>query len=249
VSNKWWTSGNGQGSEKHDAYWEIAHDAKTSNEFDTKSRQPWLPSDNGADGEPKHHNNGFTTAQIKSHYIPDPNPYAYEKADAFWTIGKETPTTEKFDHESARGVWIPSQNHGDSTPTGHPNGIGTAQVHRHKHHHKKHIKDLSQLQWWTDGNNGGSEKQDVFWDMAHASHSESDFEHKAARELFLPSTNKADRAPAAHPNGFTTLQLDADSKYSDYWRFLDFDSKTTEEFNKKARKPEIDSDNRLDAEP
>ena len=56
------------------------------------------------------------------------------------------------------------------------------------------------MQLWTNGNGAGSEKQDVFWDMAHAAKDAHQF-HKWARYPDLHSENKGDAKPEGF-NGF-----------------------------------------------
>uniref|UniRef100_A0A7S3IZ21 Uncharacterized protein n=1 Tax=Strombidium inclinatum TaxID=197538 RepID=A0A7S3IZ21_9SPIT len=185
--------------------------------------------------------------------MPSPNPYGFKKADTFWTFGKDTPDREAFDHKSAREVFIPSENQDDAEATHHPLGFDTTQV-RHHHHHKRHQKnrhsrDLTQVGYWGNGNGSGSEKQDGWWDIGHATKSEEEFDHKAAWSVFMPSDNKVDGTPSVGPNNWSQVQLGEKSKYSDYWRFLDYDSKDSEEFFDKARKPDIGSESRLDREP
>jgi len=49
---KGWTNGNGLGTEKWDAFSEIAFDSKTQDEFNESTRQPFLASMNAEDSEP-----------------------------------------------------------------------------------------------------------------------------------------------------------------------------------------------------
>ena len=99
--------------------------------------------------------------------------------------------------------------------------------------------------WWTDGNGGTSEKTDTFWDMGHISQSPAEFDHRASRDVWLKSLNHADGAPAGHPSGINNMQ----TGYADYWKFLDYDSKDTEDFHEHAAKPDLGSSNHGDKEP
>lgn len=68
--SKWWTHGNGQGSEKWDAAEEAARFSTTQEEFDQKMKNGnMIPNLNGNDGEPEGHPNGFTAnAQIGANH-------------------------------------------------------------------------------------------------------------------------------------------------------------------------------------
>jgi hypothetical protein len=61
---KWWTYGNGQGSEKWDGIEEAARFSNSQEEFHGKVHLQgnFIPSVNGADTEPTGHSNGFTAA-------------------------------------------------------------------------------------------------------------------------------------------------------------------------------------------
>ena len=57
-----WSDGNGSGGEYADAYWHIGHSSKTNEEFNNRSRQPWIKSANENHSEPTYHNNGYHNA-------------------------------------------------------------------------------------------------------------------------------------------------------------------------------------------
>ena len=55
-----WENGNGNGSEKLDAYGHIAKWSTGENDFNTKAKQPWIASANKGDSAPVSHPLGFT---------------------------------------------------------------------------------------------------------------------------------------------------------------------------------------------
>ena len=99
--------------------------------------------------------------------------------------------------------------------------------------------------WWSNGNNAGSEKTDTFWDMGHISQTPQEFDHRASRDVWLRSQNEVDPSPSGHPAGINNIQ----TGYADYWKFLDYDSKDTEDFHDKASKPDLGSSNDNDKVP
>jgi len=56
--------------------------------------------------------------------------------------------------------------------------------------------------FWANGNGAGSEKLDSYGHIAAWSTSEGDF-NKKARQPWISSNNKGDKAPKSHPLGFT----------------------------------------------
>ena len=62
---QWWTQGNGQGTEKWDAWEEAARFSSDQDDFEKKAALQgyFLPSHNGADGEPSTHPMGFSFVQ------------------------------------------------------------------------------------------------------------------------------------------------------------------------------------------
>ena len=161
-----------------------------------------------------------------------------EKTDTFWDMGHISQTPQEFDHRAARDVWLRSENEADAAPSGHNMGINVAQQR-----HRTGPNDYGT--WWTDGNNGGSEKTDTFWDMGHISQTPQEFDHRASRDVWLRSQNEVDPSPSGHPAGINNIQ----TGYADYWKFLDYDSKDTEDFHDKASKPDLGSSNDNDKVP
>lgn len=104
--SKWWTNGNGQGSEKWDAFEEAARFSNTQGEFDQKVKLQgnFMPSDHADQGAPTGHPMGFT-AQIgqNSHaQLGGKTPQSLAQAQ-WWTQGNGQ-GTEKWDawEEAAR---------------------------------------------------------------------------------------------------------------------------------------------------
>ena len=62
---QWWTQGNGQGSEKWDAFEEPARFSSDNDDFENKVALQgyFLPSHNTGDGEPSAHPMGFSFVQ------------------------------------------------------------------------------------------------------------------------------------------------------------------------------------------
>ena len=62
---KWWVRGNGQGSEKWDAFEEAARFSNSQDEFENrvKLQGNFMPSDHSTDGEPAGHPMGFSFVQ------------------------------------------------------------------------------------------------------------------------------------------------------------------------------------------
>ena len=144
----------------------------------------------------------------------------------------------------ARETKIPSDNLKDSEPSAKVTHPSVAQ---------------KSSNWWQDGNGGGSEKHDVFWEQAHFANSKGDFDHKAAREVFIPSVNQNDREPQVYNqvqtnkrsfspwhsngNGLGSEKLDA------FWD-MGHSTHTDNEFNlMAAKKTFIPSANQKDEEP
>jgi len=59
---KWWHDGNGGGSEKWDAWEEIARFSDNQTHFHEQAKQPWIRSGNAGDIEPTHHSAGITSS-------------------------------------------------------------------------------------------------------------------------------------------------------------------------------------------
>lgn len=151
-------------------------------------------------------------------------------------MGHISQTPEEFNHRASRDVWLRSENEGDAVPSGHNMGVAVAQ---------KRTGPNDYGTWWTDGNGGTSEKTDTFWDMGHISQTPEEFHHRAARDVWIKSQNEVHEAPAGHPAGINNVQ----TGYADYWKFLDYDSKNTEDFHEKAAKPDLGSFNDNDKVP
>ena len=161
-----------------------------------------------------------------------------EKTDTFQDMGRVSATSEEFNHRAARDVWLRSENELDAAPGGHPMGIAVAQS-------RARTGPNDYGTWWVDGNSGGSEKTDTFWDMGHISQTPEEFHHRAARDVWLRSQNEGEGVPSGHPAGINNLQ----TGYADYWKFLEYDSKNTEEFHESASKPDLGSFNDNDKAP
>lgn len=98
---KWWTFGNGQGSEKFDGFDEAARFSNSQEEFHEKSAYQgyFIPNVNVDDLEPTSHPNGFTAAsQVQS------KSAAESKAGSRWWTHGNGQGSEKWDgiEEAAR---------------------------------------------------------------------------------------------------------------------------------------------------
>ena len=197
----------------------------------------------------------------------DGNNAGSEKQDTFWDMGHESATAGEFDN-LARHPKISSSSYEDfGEPTYHSNGF-TASFNQMKqkqhHHHKKNQGIHSTAQhkpqhWWADGNGGGSEKQDTFWEMGHHTATGGEFDN-LARHPKITSLSDEDSAPAGHPNGATASFLQKNSKYNvtdtgknrDYWHELEFESAnvTKKDFwDQAGRHPGEDAKSYWDAQP
>ena len=84
--------------------------------------------------------------------------------------------------------------------------------------------------------------------MAHESETPEQF-HEKARQPWITSLNDHDAEPGDHPMFVGNVELSAESRWADYWKNEEWDSKSTEEFHERARKPTIPSENEKDKEP
>lgn len=138
---KWWTYGNGQGSEKWDGFEEAARFSNSQDEFHDKVKLQgnFIPSVNGADGEPTSHSNGFTAASqvgttshaqagAKARWWTYGNGQGSEKWDGFEEAARFTNSQDEFDSKVAlQGNFIPNVNAHDDEPTTHPMGYSFIQ--------------------------------------------------------------------------------------------------------------------------
>jgi len=59
--------------------------------------------------------------------------------------------------------------------------------------------------YWVDGNGGGSEKQDAYWDIGNSTKHSVDFDHWAWKNPGIKNMNWDDREPTHHNNGIHNL--------------------------------------------
>lgn len=92
---------------------------------------------------------------------------------------------------------------------------------------------------------------DAYGHLAFWAADEDDF-HKKARQPWIASGNEGDEEATGHPNGLSLVEQSAESgeqgKWADYWKIEDLNSKTSEEFYKKAQTPDLGSGNEQDPE-
>ena len=88
---------------------------------------------------------------------------------------------------------------------------------------------------------------DAFAHIGWASKSSEEFD-KRSRQPLIKAFNYADTEPKSHPNSIT-LQLEGKLNWSDYWQLEDWNSKTGDEFNKRAAHPWMTASNEADEQP
>lgn len=152
---QYYTDGKGAGSEKQDSFWDIAHQAKDSAQFDKDAASfPGVSSGNAGDAAPstKYYTNGF--AQVMGPPPADawrPSVYPKRKAgqmieepvNKYWTNGNgagsekhdwvndiafQSADTAKFDKDAAYFPGIDSDSKKNGEPTGPSNYFGGPQA-------------------------------------------------------------------------------------------------------------------------
>ena len=127
--------GNGQGSEKHDAIWHAAHNAATTEKFDSvmANNANKMTAGNSAETEPSTKYFTGNYAQTPIHFAQrdmgqlvdapifkwytDGKGAGSEKQDAFWDIAHNAKDSAQFDKDAAYFPGISSGNAGDAAPT------------------------------------------------------------------------------------------------------------------------------------
>jgi len=105
--------------------------------------------------------------------------------------------------------------------------------------------------FWSNGNGAGSEKMDAYGHLEFWAEDAEDF-HRKARQPWIASGNEGDAEATEHPMGLSLVEEAAETgekgKWADYWKIEDLNSKTSEEFYKKAQTPSLGSENEKDPE-
>ena len=95
--------------------------------------------------------------------------------------------------------------------------------------------------FWEDGNGSGTEKADAYFHIGWSAKDNKEFNFRA-RQPWIKNYNRYDPEPKFHNNGMT-VQLDNQNfmgvKKRDYWFHENEESKTADEFHKRAAKPTI----------
>ena len=144
---KWWTDGKGAGSEKQDAFWDIAHQASSSAQFDKDAAYfPGISSGNEGDAAPT--NKYFSSQQMgfsqlqgpppadawrpsvyetreKGQQVKEPifnwytngNGAGSEKEDFAKDIARQAATPAQFDKDAAYFPGIHAGHHDEPAPT------------------------------------------------------------------------------------------------------------------------------------
>ena len=153
----------------------------------------------------KHHHHRHLARYPEDDYYGNGNAgrHPHETADAFWHAAHNTPDTDAFHQKVAeQGAYVRSSNAKDTAPTYHNNGASLVQYPSHWGPNGTPVPEANKaFHLWTNGNGAGSEKQDVWWDMAHHAESEEQF-HNWARYPDLHSENSGDSEPKMNKNGF-----------------------------------------------
>jgi len=165
-----------------------------------------------------------------SHSWHNANGGGSEKTDDFWEMGHSSTSPEQFWGFTKKSK-IGSLNTFDTEPLGHPMGINVVQRnstlnattsfaqasygptteqgetnYRDKFHGGivlDGVKPSSKC--WGNCNGSGSEKQDDFWDMGHASSSPEQF-WGFTKKSKIGSLNTFDTEPLGHPMGINVVQ-------------------------------------------
>lgn len=179
---KWWTFGNGQGSEKWDGFDEAARFSNSQEEFHEKSAYQgyFIPNVNVDDLEPTSHPNGFTAAsqvnsktgtsaesQAGSRWWTHGNGQGSEKWDGIEEAARFSNSQDEFDQKmGVQGNFIPNVNNADSEPVAHPMGFSFVQEPRSETDHER------------------------FWMNIAAMNSKDEFDfNKQAAKIKLPASN------------------------------------------------------------
>ena len=119
------------------------------------------------------------------------NGQGSEKQDAIWHAANNAATSEKFDEAMAKNAGkMTAGNSAEVEPSTRYFTGAYAQRDMGQ------MADSTQFKWWADGKGAGSEKQDVFWDIAHQAADSAQFDKDAAYFPGISAGNAEDGAPS-----------------------------------------------------
>lgn len=186
--SKWWTYGNGQGSEKFDGFDEAARFSNDLDEFHGKVKNQgfFIPNVNDGDAEPTSHPNGFTAAsqidnksgvtaksQTGSRWWTYGNGQGSEKWDGIEEAARFSNSQDEFETKMGlQGNFIPNVNNGDGEPQSHPMGFSFVQEPRPETDHERFWMNIAAMN----------------------SQNEHEFNNQAAK-IKLPAGNQDDLPP------------------------------------------------------